>query len=1022
MIIYLLSMYSCMSPHFLTGDPGTSVTLIPSLPLIIFLGTSTTSLSDDPLTPLNDDVLGLIVFKTSVNDPFSYLNSWSEDDNSPCSWNYIKCNPVSGRVQELTLDSLGLSGKIGKFLEKLEFLKVLSLSNNNFTGNISPGLANIKGLETLNLSRNSFSGNVPTTFSGMQSLHFLDLAENALSGTLPDNMFGDCLSLRYLSLAGNLIDGIVPSSLSKCTVINHLNLSNNHFTGNPTFSALERLRTVDLSNNMLSGLLPVGISALHNLKVLMLKRNRFSGMIPYDIGYCPHLNRIDFSDNLFNGVVPDSIQMLKSLTYLDLSNNLLGGNFPVWIGKLSSLEFLDFSGNGLEGSLPVSIGDLKSMNYLSLAHNKLNGNIPESLVECTSLTVIRLRGNYFSGRIPGRLFELGLDEVDFARNDLSGSIPSLSGKLSNSIQVLDLSENKLSGDIPAEMGLYSRMRYLNLSWNNLQSRLPPEFGYFQNISVLDLRNSSLTGPIPADICHSGNLTILQLDGNSLAGSIPDEIGNCSSLYMLSLSYNQLTGSIPKSMANLKKLKILKLEFNQLSGEIPPELSKLENLLAVNISYNRLIGRLPAGNIFQTLDASSLEGNSGLCSPRLKGPCKMDVPKPLVLNPHAYGYQDGNQDRGYDESPKSSMDHHKVLSVTAILAISAAAVIVSGVILVSFLNASARRRLAFIDNALESMCSSSSRSGGPATGKLILLDSRNSPEWSNMSFESILNKATEIGEGIFGTVYKAPIGEDGGRVMAIKRLVSSKIMQHPEEFDTEVRILGKARHPNLVALRGYYWTPQLQLLVSEFAPEGCVQARLHDRPPYTPPLSWPARLNIVLGTAKGLAHLHHSTRPPIIHYNIKPSNILLDENLNPKISDFGLVRLLTKLDKHAVNSRLQSSVGYLAPELACQTLRVNEKCDVFGFGVLILELITGRRPIEYREDNVLILNEIVRDLVEQGNALECVDPEMGGYPEEEILPILKLALVCTSQIPSSRPSMAEVVQIMQVIKTPVPRRM
>ena len=474
------------------------------------------------------------------------------------------------------------------------------------------------------------------------------------------------------------------------------------------------------------------------------------------------------------------------------------------------------------------------------------------------------------------------------------------------------------------------------------------------------------------------------------------------------------------MSKLNKLKILKLEFNELSGEIPMELGMLQSLLAVNISYNRLTGRLPTSSIFQNLDKSSLEGNLGLCSPLLKGPCKMNVPKPLVLDPNAYNNQISPQRQTNESSESGPVHRHRFLSVSAIVAISASFVIVLGVIAVSLLNVSVRRRLTFLDNALESMCSSSSRSGSPATGKLILFDSQSSPDWISNP-ESLLNKASEIGEGVFGTLYKVPLGSQG-RMVAIKKLISTNIIQYPEDFDREVRILGKARHPNLIALKGYYWTPQLQLLVTEFAPNGSLQAKLHERLPSSPPLSWAIRFKILLGTAKGLAHLHHSFRPPIIHYNIKPSNILLDENYNAKISDFGLARLLTKLDRHVMSNRFQSALGYVAPELACQSLRVNEKCDVYGFGVMILELVTGRRPVEYGEDNVLILNDHVRVLLEHGNVLECVDQSMSEYPEDEVLPVLKLAMVCTSQIPSSRPTMAEVVQILQVIKTPVPQRM
>jgi serine/threonine protein kinase len=323
-----------------------------------------------------------------------------------------------------------------------------------------------------------------------------------------------------------------------------------------------------------------------------------------------------------------------------------------------------------------------------------------------------------------------------------------------------------------------------------------------------------------------------------------------------------------------------------------------------------------------------------------------------------------------------------------------------VLVITLLNVSARRRLTFVDNGFESMCSSSSRSGSPPTGSSFCLIQRH-PRLQYWQSEYLLSKASEIGEGVFGTVYKVPLGTQG-RMVAIKKLVTENIIQYPEDFDREVRILGKAKLQNLISLKGYYWTPQTQLLVTEYAANGSLQAKLHERLPSVPPLSWANRFKILLGTAKGLAHLHHSFRPPIIHYNIKPSNILLDENHNPKISDFGLARLLTKLDKHIISNRFQSALGYVAPELACQSLRVNEKCDVYGFGVMILELVTGRRPVEYGEDNVVILSDHVRVSLEQGNVLDCVDPSMSEYPEDEVLPVLKLALVCTlTYLPAGR---------------------
>ncbi|KAG2726241.1 hypothetical protein I3760_01G102600 [Carya illinoinensis] len=756
---------------------------------------------------------------------------------------------------------------------------------------------------------------------------------------------------------------------------------------------MSTIRVLDLSENSFSGAVPDNLfQNCLSLRQLSLAGNMLEGSIPSTLPRCSLLNSLNLSKNRFSGTLDftSGIWTLKRLRVLDLSKNALSGPVPNGIAAIHYLKEFLLSGNHFSGPLPVDTGLCPHLYRLDFGDNRFTGALPDSLQRLNSLIFFRVSNNM-----------------------LTGDFPSWIGNK------LDMSRNNLTGSIPAEMGLFSNLRYLNLSWNNLKSRVPPELGFFPNLTILDLRNSALYGSIPGEICDSGSLGILQLDGNALMGSIPEEIGNCTSIYLLSLSHNDLNGSIPKSISNLNKLKILQLEFNELSGEIPQELGRLQNLLAVNISYNRLEGRLPVGGIFPNLDQSSLQGNLGICSPVLKGPCKLNVPKPLVLNPNAFDNPMGDHKQRNRSSKSKEIGRHNFLSVSAIVAISAAILITFGVIVIALLNVSARRRLIFVDNALESLCSSSSRSGSAPTGKLVLFDSRSSPDLIGNP-EPLLNKASEIGGGMFGTVYKVPLGTQG-RMVAIKKLVTSNIIRYPEDFDREVRVLGKAEHPNLIKLKGYYWAPQTQLLVSEFAPNGSLQSKLHERLPSVPPLSWAERFKILLGTAKGLAHLHHSFRPPIIHYNIKPSNILLDENHNPKISDFGLARLLTELEKHIISNRFQSALGYVAPELACQSLRVNEKCDIYGFGVMILEVVTGKRPVEYGEDNVVILSDHMRFSLEQGNALDCVDPSMSEYPEDEVLPVLKLALVCTSQIPSSRPSMEEVVHILQLIKTPAPQR-
>jgi len=441
--------------------------------------------------------------------------------------------------------------------------------------------------------------------------------------------------------------------------------------------------------------------------------------------------------------------------------------------------------------------------------------------------------------------------------------------------------------------------------------------------------------------------------------VPEGLAAKSLLLLhLNVSGNQLSGSpdFAGALWPLERLHTLDLSHNQFSGPVTDGIAKLHNLKTLSLSANWFFGAVPA--------------DIGLC-------------------PHL-----------------STIDLRHRPDVPAWLGKLAAV-----------------QHLDLSDNALTGSLPDSL---GDLKALKYLRLSRNQlsgivPASTSMSRNALLSKATEIGHGVFGTVYRAPVGD--GRVVAVKKLVSANMVRSREEFEREVRVLGKARHPNLLPLKGYYWTPQLQLLITDYAAHGSLEARLHGREEL-PPMTWEERFRVVSGTSRALAHMHQAFRPPLVHYNVKPSNIfLLDAECNPAVGDFGLARLLPgKLaDGGGRGSRFQAGggMGYVAPELACQSVHVNEKCDIYGLGMLILELVTGRRAVEYGDDDVVVLMDQVRVLLEHGNALECVDPGMGGQvSEEEVLPVLKLGMVCTSQIPSNRPSMAEVVQIQQVVKAPV----
>jgi hypothetical protein len=476
-----------------------------------------------------------------------------------------------------------------------------------------------------------------------------------------------------------------------------------------------------------------------------------------------------------------------------------------------------------------------------------------------------------------------------------------------------------------------------------------------------------------------------------------------------LSRNNLTGAIPETLANLTDLQIVDLSQNKLTGGLPKQLSNLPHLQHFNISHNQLSGDLPPGSFFDTIPLSSVADNPGLCGAKLNSSCTGVLPKPIVLNPDSSSDPLSQTVPVHDGSPP----HKKtILSISALVAIGAAVLIAVGVIAITVLNLRVRTPGSHSAAALE--LSDGYLSQSPTTdvnaGKLVMFGGGN-PEFS-ASTHALLNKDCELGRGGFGTVYKTNLRD--GQPVAIKKLTVSSLVKSQIEFEREVKMLGKLRHHNLVVLKGYYWTPSLQLLICEFVSGGNLHKQLHESST-TSCLSWKERFDIILGIARSLAHLH---RHDIIHYNLKSSNILLDGSGEAKVGDYGLVKLLPMLDRYVLSSKVQSALGYMAPEFACRTVKITEKCDVYGFGVLILEILTGRTPVEYMEDDVIVLCDVVRAALDEGKVDECVDERLcGKFPVEEAVPIMKLGLVCTSQVPSNRPDMCEVVNILELIRCP-----
>ncbi|XP_058729382.1 leucine-rich repeat receptor-like protein kinase PXC2 [Vicia villosa] len=861
------------------------IIIILSLFLVLFVPFQVISLYQ----PFNEDMLGLIVFKSGLEDPKNKLSSWNEDDYSPCNWEGVKCDPITNRVSSLVLDGFSLSGHIGKSLMKLQFLQILSLSRNNFTGKINHDL-----LVTL------------------WNLKVVDLSENSLSGTIPDELFQQCWSLRVLSFAKNNLTGKIPESLSSCYSLASLNFSSNQLNGelHSGMWFLKELQSLDLSNNFLKGEIPEGVQNLYDLRELRLGRNFFTGRIPENIGNCLLLKMIDFGDNLLTDEIPESIQRLTSCTLLNLQGNFLNGSIPHWIGELNNLEILDLSSNRFLGSIPSGIGGLRSLQVLNLSTNNIFGSIPASIKELKSL------------------------------------------------YVLDLSDNKLNGSIPLEIE--------------------------GTVSLIELK----------------------LQRNLLGGRIPVQIAKCSALKSLNLAHNNLIGSIPATIANLTNLQSADLSWNKLSGTLPKKLTNLTHLSSFNVSYNHLQGELPIGGFFNTITPSFVHGNPLLCGSVVNHSCDRSYhPKPIVLNPNS----------NYNSSRTSLQNHHHkiMLSISVFIAIGAAVSIVVGVVAVTVLNIHVRSSVSHSGSPF-------GLSGGednsflpekdPKCGKFVMING-DDVEFSD-EVNNLLKEGNEIGRGGFGVVYCVVLRDQN--FVAIKKLLGSSMTKSQEEFEREVQKLGKIRHQNLVGLEGYYWNSSFQLIIYEYFSRGSLHKLLHDDDDQSKiEFSWRARFKVILGIAKGLAYLHQMN---IIHYNLKSTNVFIDICDEPKIGDFSLVNLLPILDHCVLSSKIQSALGYTAPEFACRTVNITEKCDVYGFGILVLEIVSGKRPVEYMEDDVVVLCDMVRSSLEDGKVEQCIDEKLVGYfSPEEAIPVIKLGLVCASQVPSSRPDMANVVNILETIQ-------
>lgn len=769
-----------------------------------------------------------------------------------------------------------------------------------------------------------------------------------------------------------------------------------------TIGKLSKLQSLDLSNNKITGL-SSDFWSLGSLKALNLSSNLISGSLPSNIGNFGVLEILDLSNNNFSGEIPAAISSLVSLQVLKLDHNGFEWNIPLGILNCQSLVSMDLSFNRFNGTVPDGFGAaFPKIKILNLAGNEIHGRVSDFL-ELKSITVLNISRNQFQGSVMA-VFQEPLQVIDLSKNHFQGHISQVHSNSSfnwSHLFYLDLSENDLSGEIFHYLNEAQNLKYLNLAHNRFSEQEFPQIGMLFSLEYLNLSETRLTGPIPTDISQLSSLNTLDLSKNHLSGQVP----------------------IP----SIKNLQIFDISHNNLSGEIPLSLlEKLPWMERFNFSYNNL--SLCSSEFSQETLQTSFIGSTDSC--------------PIAANPAFF---------------KRKTPRHDGLKLALVLTLSMICLFV-GLLFLAF---GCRRKTTMW--AVKQLSYKEEQTiSGPfsfqtdsttwvadvklATSVPVVIFEK---PLLNFTFADLLSatsnfdRGTLLAEGKFGPVYRGFL--PGGIHVAVKVLVHGFTMTD-QEAARELEHLGRIKHPNLVPLTGYCLAGDQRIAIYEYMENGNLQNLLHDLPLGVQTTedwstdtweeddnhgiqnvgseglltTWRFRHKIVLGTARALAFLHHGCSPPIIHRDVKASSVYLDTNLEPRLSDFGLAKIVGSGLEDDIS---RGSQGYMPPELSDpESGTPTPKSDVYGFGVVLLELITGKKPIgdDYPEKESSLVNW-VRGLVRKNQGSRAIDPKIRGTgPDAQMEEALKIGYLCTADLPSKRPSMQQIVGLLKDIE-PVAHR-
>nr|XP_027190721.1 probable LRR receptor-like serine/threonine-protein kinase At1g74360 isoform X2 [Cicer arietinum] len=826
----------------------------------------------------------------------------------------------------------------------------------------------------------------------------VDISASEISGKMFQN-FSQLSELTYLDVSLNTLSGEIPEDLSNCHKLVYLNLSHNILEGEMNLIGLKKLQTLDLSMNRIQGEIELNfVDNCDSLVTLNVSDNHFFGKIDKCFDKCLKLKYLDLSTNNLSGGIWNGISRLKQFS---ISENHLSGIVPSQAFlKNCSLEKLDISVNGFVGKPPKEVANCKNLKILNLSSNNFSEEIPHEIGSISGLQSLFLQNNSFSRDIPDTLLNLNnLFILDLSRNKFGGEVQEIFGKFKQ-LKILLLHANSYTKGLNTS-GIFSlsNLTRLDLSFNNFSGQLPVEISQMTGLTFLTLGNNLFNGTIPFELGKLINLQGLDLGFNSFIGKIPPNFGNLNSLLWLMLADNSLTGEIPKELGNCSSLLWLNLANNKLTGKFPSELTKIgRNAMKTFESNRKNTYGVIAGNseclsmkrwipadyppfsfVYSILTRKNCRT---LWDRLLKGygifpMCTFD---PSTKSSHKFGYVQlsGNQISGEIPSEIGSMMNFSMLHLGDNKFIGKFPLEISGLPLI-VLNMTRNKFSGEIPSEIGNM---------KCMQNLDL-------SWNN--FSGNFKEERIIGKGGFGTVYKGVFPD--GREVAIKKLQREEGMEGEKEFRAEMKVLVSGQefgwpHPNLVTLYGWCLYGSQRILVYEYIGGGNLEELVTD----TTNFKYIRRLEVAIDVAKALVYLHHECYPPIVHRDVKASNVLLDKDGKAKVTDFGLARVFDVGDTH-VSTIVAGTVGYVAPEYG-QTWRATTKGDVYSFGVLIMELATGRRAVDGSEECLV----------------ECVSRKGLNYfglvgDAKEMFELLQVGVKCTNDSPQERPNMKEVLAML-----------